>query len=164
MGCDIHSYVEIRTPEGWQHVEQTFDSHPSAESPGELFPFRDYGLFGFLADVRNYSHVPVIADQRGLPDDASAAVRKQWDSYGHSASWLTAAELLAFDYDQVFWDRRVTKEVRPGFFDGRALAQEGEGRHLSIREFLGPFYFTRLAQLEALGDPEAVRVVFWFDS
>jgi hypothetical protein len=149
MGCDIRSYVEIRNGDQWE------------PSPGEVFDCRDYGLFGFLADVRNYSHSPVIAEPRGLPDDVSPEMRTECDEWGdcHSTSWLTLAELLAYDYDQVFWDRRVTKGN-----NGAALADEGEGRHLPLREFLGPWYFGQLDELTRLGDPSSVRIVFWFDS
>jgi hypothetical protein len=149
MGCDIHSYVEIRNGNQWE------------SSLNEVFDYRNYGLFGFLADVRNYSHSPVIAEPRGLPDDVSPELRAEYDEWGdcHSTSWLTLAELLAYDYDQTFWDRRVTKGN-----NGAALADEGEGRHLTLREFLASSYFAQLDYLAKLGDPSTVRVVFWFDN
>lgn len=160
MGCDIHSFAEVLTDGTWV---QAHGVSPEAEWPDEVdevFLDRDYGLFGFLADVRNYSHSPVIAEPRGLPDDVSAAIREEHDEFGesHGASWLTLAELFAYDYDQVFWDRRVTKNG-----NGAALADEGEGKHLTLREFLGRDYFRALDRL-VLADPGAVRVVFWFDN
>lgn len=162
MGCDIHTFVEVRQGDTWhyfaEHIFTDLDG-PTAEP----FAWRSYGTFGFLADVRNYSHVPVIAPPRGFPDDVTAEVvlvwRELWDQDGHSASWLTVAELTAFDYDQVFWDRRVTKNG-----NGAALADEGEGEHLTVREFLGTGFFHDLDQLATLGAPEDVRVVFWFDN
>lgn len=52
MGCDIHSYVEVRGPDGkWAVVSSKFE------------PFRDrnYGVFAFLTGtVRNYSGIPGI--------------------------------------------------------------------------------------------------------
>lgn len=162
MGCDIHSYLEIRKDDHWRHATGDVLSKPDQWSgPGEVFPLRSYGLFGFLADVRNYSHAPVIAEPRGLPiGDADGLRAKYGDGMDrHSASWLTVAELLAYDYDQMFWDRRVTRGN-----NGPALAEEGEGRHLSLRDFLGEWYFRRLNEVAALGTPEDVRVVFWFDN
>jgi hypothetical protein len=148
MGCDIHAYAEVRTPHGW------------GASDLDVFDGRNYGIFGFFADVRNYSHSPVIAEPRGLPDDVSSAIRKEGDwTDAHSHSWLTLAELLAYDYDQTFWDRRIERDG-----NGAALAEEGEGEHLPLREFLGTWYFTELDRLAALGAPEDVRIVFWFDN
>lgn len=149
MGCDIHSYVEVRRDGRWycDYVDPFGD-------------MRNYAVFGFLADVRNYSHSPVIAEPRGLPADVSHEIYEEWFDGGyHSASWLAIEELLSYDYEQVFWDRRVTKNG-----NGAALAEEGEGRHLSLRDFLGDGYFRRLDEMAALGDPTSVRMVFWFDS
>jgi len=72
---------------------------------------RNYGLFAILADVRN-GHgfagvrtgeptVPISAP-RGVPDDASDGYRdevRQWGEDGHSHTWFTLAELLAYDWD-----------------------------------------------------------------
>jgi hypothetical protein len=150
MGCDIHAIAEVRTAGRWTASDWT------------VFDGRNYGIFGFLADVRNYSESPVIAEPRGLPDDVDMTdeQRQEWaDGWYHSASWLTLAELLAYDYDRVFWDRRITRGN-----NGAARAEEGEGEHLPLREFLGEWYFTELQRLGALGVPEDVRLVFWFDN
>jgi len=78
MGCDIHSHAERRNADGnWEYLA---DIRP--------FNWRNYGLFGWLADVRNYSAIKPIADGRGVPEDASATVheRRKWDDECHSAS------------------------------------------------------------------------------
>jgi hypothetical protein len=133
MGCDIHPYAEVRTAIGWEVADGV---HP--------FDSRHYGIFGFLADVRNYSRSPVLAHPRGLPDDVTAlvAARADW-SDAHSHSWLSLAELLAYDYEQVIWDRRITRTRPNGVLDGAALADEGEGKHLPLREFLGNSFLRR---------------------
>lgn len=160
MGCDIHSFVEVRPDDRWVRSDAQFQHYPDYASDAPFF-HRSYSYFGFLADVRNYSHSPVIADPRGLPDDSTLSpddVDYALDA-GHSHSWLMLAELLAYDYDQVFWDRRVTRDG-----NGAALAEEGEGEHLTLRAFLGEWFFETLAALGKLGAPEDVRIVFWFDS
>lgn len=168
MGCDIHSRAEVRVEGTWRQVGDVFDlddwdrKHFGKEKGDEPFSLRDYGLFGFLANVRNYSESPVIAEPRGLPDDVDMdeETREEWaDNWYHSASWLTLAELLAYDYDRAFWDRRIEKDG-----NGAARAEEGEGEHPTLRTFLGEWFFKRLDELAALGAPEAVRVVFWFDN
>jgi hypothetical protein len=73
---------------------------------------RNYDLFAILANVRNgYGFAGVVTGEgfvpiampRGLPADATAPVKKrsdEWGEDGHSHSWLTLAELLAYDWDQ----------------------------------------------------------------
>lgn len=70
---------------------------------------RNYDLFGMLADVRNGTwgtrFVP-ICQPKGLPDDISQFLRGEMDDDylwlgDHSFSWLTVAELLAYDWTRV---------------------------------------------------------------
>jgi hypothetical protein len=169
MGCDIHAYTEWQGGDGkWHKVGDAFplddfDKEWSGKDFGDSpFNWRSYGLFGFLAGVRNYSRAPVIAEPRGLPTDMSVEIRaiwdEDWDLDGHTPSWLSRAELLAFDYDQTFEDRRVTRGN-----NGAALADVGEGEQTTFREFLGAGYFRDLEVLRQVEAPE-VRIVFWFDS
>lgn len=188
MGCDIHSFVEIREAgAGWRPLDRDvfplseYDQRWRKQTHGRSpFDWRSYGMYGFLADVNNWSHVPTCADTgRGLPDDVSPEVRREYcgqpdqewfgnaaddrcDGYGIGTTWLALAELLAFDYDKIFWNRRVTKQTGPRTWDGAALAEEGEGEHLSVREFLDKAFFRDLDILATLGAPEDVRVVCWF--
>jgi hypothetical protein len=149
MGCDIHTFVEQQTPTGWEHLEIQ-----------EVFDWRSYHLFGWLAGVRNYSQVPPIAEPRGLPADVSREVEKESNDLDwHSRSWLSADELLAFDYDATFEDRRVTVSG-----DGGHTAEPGGGEMTTYREFLGPNYFADLTRLAELEKDAPTRVVFWFDN
>jgi hypothetical protein len=152
MGCDIHCYAEKRTKDGWEMI--------SGPCP---FDWRNYGMYGFLADVRNYSAVPPIAEQRGFPDDASEEVKahkEDWGCDAHSSSWLTVNELLTFNYDAPMEDRRVTRQVGPNAWDGGCTCERGEGQQTTFREFLGKTFFEDLEKLKASG---AERIVFWFD-
>ena len=152
VGCDIHTYCEKRVGVGkWEAV------------PFAPFDWRSYGLYAFLAGVRNYSGVPTIAPPRGFPEDAAAATRamfEEWGGDGHTHSWLTVDELLAFNYDAGVENRRVTREVAGGVFDGGCTCEPGEGRKTTWREFLGADYFRDIGRLKELG---VDRVVFWFD-
>jgi hypothetical protein len=153
MGCDIHCHAEKRSPEGWKRLPIP-----------EPFDWRQYGLFGFLAGVRNYSQVPSLAPHRGLPADVSAEVREDsegWNGDGHSHSWVTLGELLAFDYDAPVEDRRVTRQVAANAWDGGCTAEPGGGEQTTYRAFLGPKFFEELERLKVAG---ADRIVFWFDN
>jgi len=152
MGCDIHSYVEVKRNGQWEKVGNIFRGYyDEDELIDEPFYYRSYGLFGFLADVRNYSVVPVISQPKGIPSDISTEVKKEleeWDSDAHSLSCLTLKELLDFNYDQKFIDMRAISDAPK----------------ISVKDFLGEKFSKLISQLQTLGDPENVRVVFWFDN
>lgn len=151
MGCDIHSRAERRENGKWVVIDGL--------AP---FDWRSYGMFGFLAGVRNYSAIPPLSEPRGLPDDTPQSGDDYDDYLGdHSFSWLSLDELLAFDYDQPVEDRRVTRTMPNGVINGGCTAEPGGGEMTTYREFLGEAFFDDLAKLKAAG---AERVVFGFDS
>ena len=155
MGCDIHIYAERFTLSGWVLV--------NCDCIGDL-ESRSYGTFGFLAGVRNYSDVPCIAEPRGLPDDVSLEVEKDYDDWrddAHSASWLGIGELATFDYDAIMEDRRVTKQTGPRSFNGGCTCEPGGGKSMSYRDFLGDGFVKAVQSMQAAG---VERIVFWFDN
>lgn len=161
MGCDIHSIAQKKVDGVWE----TLDLKP--------FDWRSYDLFGFMADVRNLSAVPPLATCRGLPDDLvkrridDDAIVQGWSGDepdlpwylgDHSFSWLSVKELLDFDYDQVFEDRRL--KIGPNMWGGSTV-DPGLGEEKTYREFLGPMFFKELMKLRMSG---AERIVFGFDN
>lgn len=164
MGCDIHSFAEVKQEGKWQVVRDKIFGNKDSSSP---FNWRSYNLFGVLAGVRDYAQVKPISEPKGAPSNLSTEVREElssWEGDGHSHSWFTVRELLDFDWDKIVWNRRITRQEGPNFFNGRALAEEGEGKHETYREHIGPSFFEDLEVLKGLGDPEDVRVVFFFDN
>ena len=159
MGCDIHIWAERKTSYGHKAVTDTkFTDGPAP------FDWRSYGMFGFLAGVRNYSDVPPISEPRGFPDDMSPEAVDEldaWDTDAHTPSWLTVEELAAFDYDQPVEDRRITVQVAPNAWNGAGTAEPGGGKMTTWREFLGKAFMDDLEKLKASG---ADRIVFWFDN
>lgn len=125
MGCDIHTYAERKVGDAYELI-------------ADLCPFdwRSYGMYGFLADVRNYSDVLALAADRGLPDDASEVVRldrHRWGSDAHSASWVGVQELVDFNYDKPVEDRRVTVQLAENVWSGgrHGRARRRRDDHLS---------------------------------
>jgi hypothetical protein len=116
-------------------------------------------MYGFLADVRNYSAIPPITPQRGLPHDVAGG--DDADLGKHSHSWLSLSELLAFDYDAPVEDRRIRVQLAPDFWSGAGTAEPGGGEMTTYRGFLGEEFFADLEKLKAAG---AERIVFGFDS
>ncbi len=175
MGCDIHSYAEVRNKETGKW-EQAFNfttlsefdkEHLNREKGDSPFDWRGYGMYGFLADVRNYSYIDPIVEPRGIPDDVSETIMSEYDYWYHDAhtpSHIYLRELVEFDYTQKFWNRRIRKQTGPNSWTGRGLADEGEGEVLPINEFLSEMFFQHIEDLKTLGDLDDVRVVFWFDN
>lgn len=148
MGCDIHTRAERKVNGEWEVIPGL---HP--------FDWRSYGMFGFLANVRNYSAVPPLSNPRGLPDDCE--IESDWELGEHSFSWLSVHELLAFDYNLPLEDRRVKRQAGTNSWDGGCTCDPGEGEQTTYREFLGKAFFDDLEKLKEAG---AERVVFGFDS
>jgi hypothetical protein len=157
MGCDIYIEAHKLTPDGGYTVDLSFIP----------FDWRDYGMFGFLAGVRNYSEVPPISPPRGLPYWVERQGKRDgWygveaDEYGfrfgdHSFSFLYVKELLDFNYEQTFENRRCTING-----NGGSTCLIGEGEVVTFREFLGEEFFSNL---DTLQEKKIDAIVFGFDS
>lgn len=160
MGCDIHMHAEKRVDGKWVKAERVIPKNKY----GDPLENRSYGYFGWLADVRNYSEIPPIAQPRGVPDDMAPETKasfESWDSDAHSASWLTVDEILAVDFEQIIEDRRVTRQTGPNSWSGGCTAEPGEGKKETLREFLGEYTINALLKLR---DEGVERIVFWFDN
>lgn len=187
MGCDIHSFAEVKRKEKWERVnDKIFPDFGSKIN--EPFGWRSYSMFSFLAGVRNYDHCEPLSELKGLPKNSEwlnsdskyqeqrsyyteepVNIETNYDDIDnnwnyHSKSYLTLKELLNFDYEKTFWNRRVTKQTGPNSYNGASLAEKGEGKIISYRENLGQQFFDVIEVLKKLGNPETVRVVFWFDN
>jgi hypothetical protein len=88
------------------HIERYHDE--PAFKTVEPFDVRNYDLFAALADVRNGAGfagvdtgdpIVPIASPRGVPDDADPATVREL-SHEHTPSWLSLAELKAYDWDR----------------------------------------------------------------
>ena len=162
MGTYIHAYAERRSNGQWFPASLsglvTGDDHPA-----KLLDGQNYTLFGWLADVRNYAKVPPLSLARGLPADVSEEIAHLADNArerGHGRfSWLGLRELVAFDYEATFENRRT----------GNGGSQYGDtypvglGEVVTYREAFGQWFFDDIDKLKALGDIDDVRMVFWFD-
>ncbi len=118
-------------------IRSPFTDHP--------YNGRCYSLFGILAGVRNTSNMMIGGEWglKGVPDDASPQVQgmsDDWDVDGHSHNYFTVQELLDSDYNKMNKDELTTLGIDPYFFN------------------------TTLPQLQKLGNPEDVRIIFWFDN
>ena len=134
MGCDIHLYTEARrTVSGekkWVNVDNWrinpyYDPSNEEETEREyevqhVYRHRDYELFSFLANVRNYGDNPSFGFDGGLPDDVSEVVKREADSWGcdgHTHGYCTLEELkdAIKGVEKVRREGAVTKEEAERF-------------------------------------------------
>lgn len=154
MGCNIHIKVEIKKTNKWYQ-----------ESCLNPFDYRSYGLYGFLANVRNYSEVPFIQESRGIPQDSPSYGKDlDYESLGeHNFGYIILKELLDFDYDKTFQDMRTSETV--GNLTNGAARSKIVGVTITFKEFLGEHYFNQLKILKrSIDNPEDLRIIFGFDS
>ena len=127
MGCDIHMHIEVKVGRRWRH----------RASPHVT---RNYTLFALLGRCGRDQHISPVADNRGMPRDASVESRWQWNKVKrtgdyHSPSWLSLQEV---------------REAADRF-------KQIDGRDLWL-------YFDDFDHAEIDDADEDVRFVFWFDN
>ena len=162
MGVDISTQLEVLRGGQWQ-LARLSAAELSDDSPDALsFPlnWRHRDMFSFLCCGINYqTNVPqILAEDRGLPLDSvclnsekyPGCTYREWemeDGNNYGFSWLTLAELLAFDYEQPCGP---TVEARR-FPDA------------TMRDFLGEAFFNHLGRMKEYGIPSEVRLIFYFN-
>ncbi len=176
MGCDIHLYAERKNETGqWESADKWTpdDCLEEGEAPRLCIDYKDrfysgrnYDLFSILANVRNgYGFAGVktgegfvpLAQPRGLPVDATELVKQdsdRWDCDGHSHSFCTVAELLAYDWTQVtkhcgwltaaeYWDwnrfRRADGDGPKGYCGGVSGPSVKHVTEDAMKEMLKPY-------------------------
>jgi len=145
MGTDIHVTAQKRINGEWVDV------------PTDFMSDRNYAAFGWLADVRNYADVPPLADLRGWPIDADHDAA----DWHHGHTWYSLEELTSFDFDQPVENRRVTRQMPGGWFNGGCTADPGEGEMTTYRGLFGEYFMDGLKQL---ADSGVERILISFDS
>lgn len=169
MGTTITTQVQIKRGSEWVDYNAPIFTVYGKET-SQPFSEQNYGLFGFLADVRNYAFSPVLSAVRGLPkveepslgdawEDAFMATEwEAWPDHGdnHSGTWFLVSELLEFDYDIEFENRRDES-----YSHNDALVK-GQGSVTTVREHIGQYFFDDIEKLKSVGNPEQIRVVISF--
>lgn len=146
MGTDIHATAQKKVNGEWVELEDFgFDEN------------RNYAVFGWLADVRNYHGIPPLAEPRGMPE----GYESDYHEGNHSHTWFAVDELASFDFDRQVEDRRFTAKLPSGITSGGLTAPAGHGVQTTYRELFGKWFVDGIAALKASG---AERIVLSFDS
>lgn len=125
MGCDIHVMTEFnKTVNGikewvncdnWRYNPYYGEEYEPEMTLQAIYYARNYELFSFLADVRNYGGNPSFGFNRGIPDDVHEITRKEYDYWGddaHTPGYCTLKELkeAIAKVKTVRYEGAVTKE------------------------------------------------------
>ena len=115
--------------------------YPYSDQP---YGGRCYRLFGALAGVRDTSVDMIVPGRYNeLPDDVSVELESMSDDFGmdaHSHSYLTLRELMDSKYYKM---------------TGNELYDMGMDAY---------FFKTMVPDLQKFGNPDDIRIVFWFDN
>ena len=189
MGLDVFMYAEVRGSKaaGWRLLNPVpcprcggqgsaaagcEECHGTGRTAVELHGWRHRGLPAFLGwrDDREDStpspfvdNDPIVTDMRGLPEAASkwwtARVKAGWWDLSQ-VSWLSASEVLAFDWDQPAYFRRgfITRDEHSGLKAGRIASDdvvvlapdEADTSRMAYVEFDGPSRFDSYVTLVAV--------------
>lgn len=125
-------------------VQMRYSKDGKYGTDGPIEDSRNYAVFSVLADVRNGYDITPISPPRGVPADFDGDEGELGD---HSFSWVTLTEVLEWPH----WDTE-------GAFPGTTLRQNC-GTFIAWIEWLALRHWIWLRN-----DPEAVRIVFGFDS
>ena len=161
MGCDIHSYVEVRNLSKSDDENPQWKAVPLWSTAWSETPYlaphyngRDYELFGWLTGgfVR-CSTSTTLPSPKGLPTDISNAVSNAYHQYEdswHSCSHLTIEELK----------KAYTKIPK------KIIDATGEKVKIPFRKRVKYFIDSAAVFADTQGwfDDDEIRVIFWFDS
>lgn len=184
MGTDIYMYAECKKNARWRlvspkqgfcvgrnyvlfsilaNVQNRLMASPSPVDPRFEKILRDEAIDNdmkpmLLATLANFWKIregwelAFIDFPRGLPKGLSPQLkglcpkRKVPNGY-HSASWLLLNEVLLFD-----WDKSPDS------------LNNTEDRGMTYKEMCQEFFATVVHDLLYLGEPDDIRIIFWFDS
>lgn len=164
MGCDIHMYVEYKSFDDkytdWHCGDYFQIDDPVTDKPAikriELSGDRDYDLFAVLADVRNYDLVDYIAEPKGLPNDATEFVKREysdWAGDAHSCSYFTLQELIEYQ-----------EENNPVDFLGHSILQPLIDKLKQRANDLNLIWDFEWKKDSVHEKANYIRIVFWFDN
>lgn len=143
--------------------------------PFSPFQVQNYGVFAFLANVRNNFMLAPVSYHPGLPDghesieqiinmlgDKGFVSRYPYGILeGYFQVHVYLSDLVKFNYDQQFEDRRNYACWPPDFKDS---VEPGDGVITTYRELLGEKYFDDLNSLKNISRQGDVRIILAFES
>lgn len=132
MGTDVDFYLVKKDENDVYHYVADLD-----------YSNRNYALFGWLANVRNYSDIPNISELTYVKLEHNFEENYLIGSY----SIVSCRILRTFDYDQPVEDRRVTVQTGPRSWNGGATCKPGGGKMTTYRDLFDDEWFEIINEL-----------------
>lgn len=163
MGCDIHTYLEVKNHDGKYVMVSPITGHAKD---------RNYYRFSILAGVRGGYGKLGLPERaaKGMPIDVSDSVKYHYDMWSgdaHSASYDTLEDFLLICYMTDF-------HLMRGFNNDIVMADVahfayGTGykgyKPSMLRDYIGTYIYDDFEyEYEALNAIHKYRVVYWFDN
>jgi hypothetical protein len=128
------------------------------------FSFRNYRMFGWLANVRNLSDTPYLSEPKGIPNLATFTTRRKFQ-YQEIVTHFTLNELIDFPYFSKVVDHRTSVSLGTNFIAGGGYDEKGITT--TYYEFLPKAYFTHMNLLKDWADQNQIeykniRIIFGF--
>lgn len=137
MGTDVDFYLVKKDENDVYHCVTQLD-----------YSNRNYALFGWLANVRNYAGIPNIGEFGGVKLDPHFK-----DEYLIDACSVVPCRILrTFDYDQSVENRRVTVQTGPRSWNGGATCKPGDGEMTTYRDLFDEQWFKIINELDEADD------------
>lgn len=138
MGLELESFIEIKNKYEWELITKDLfpcEDYENREDSKQPFRTRNNNFFGWIADLNNNSEIKPLDRPRGLPNNLSKVLKKEFkdnDVFNYTYTYFTLKELLYIDYTKLIEDRKINT---PG--KKLSTAKKGEGEFMSLKDFLG---------------------------
>lgn len=167
MGADMHVFVEKKNNNNeWEYIYLK-----NKEDDIVQCYFRNYLLFGALANVRAPEVIGFTKANRGLPDNVSQEIYNKYEevSYFHNVTWYSFSELRMFK-QYIEKDLEISKEkfeiakqnnandlewIEEDYYWNKDLAE-------AFNNFL--FFLSIIADFNYVYNDDILRVIVWFDN
>lgn len=169
MGADMHFYVEYKDDKGeWKYIS-LLDNDGDPIS----YYYRNYQLFGLLAEVRALGIPGFTKEHCSVPADLSEEVKKEWQHWeddAHSFTLYYLSELHMFiKYLQLETEKEKLQYNFNKIVNNEDDIYLGESIHETVESYkiLENFgYFINLVLYfnNVYVDDNNVRIIMWFDN
>lgn len=117
---------------------------------------RNYALFGWIADIRNFAGIPNITEVGKYDVPLSASLLEE--THGCYIAVVPTSIILETDYDEPIENRRTSVSIGNVTYGGMTVPP-GHGIMTTLRELLNPDWFEAV---ESITDKDEY-LVFAFD-